>query len=40
MALQVHDEILVDGRYDIPKGLEEIAPFQTPVDTKYLQRWE
>jgi len=40
MALQVHDEILVDGRFDIPKGLEEIAPFQTPVDTKYLDRWE
>lgn len=42
MALQVHDEILVDGF--IPdyrfKPLESIAPFRTPVEVKYLERWE
>ena len=42
LALQVHDEILVDGF--IPeyrfKPLESIAPFQTPIDVGYLDRWE
>lgn len=42
MALQVHDEILVDGftpDYKF-KPLEDIAPFHTPVEVKYLERWE
>jgi len=42
MVLQVHDELLVDGF--IPdyrfKPLESIAPFRTPVEIKYLERWE
>lgn len=42
MALQVHDELLVDGfiLYDEFKPLENIAPFRTPVEVKYLERWE
>jgi len=39
MVLQVHDEILFDGRVVVPK-LDDIAPFWTPVEVKYLQRWE
>jgi len=42
MYLQVHDEILCDGF--IPdytfKVLEDIAPIHTPVEVKYLTRWE
>lgn len=42
LALQVHDELLVDGF--IPdyrfKSLEDIAPFHTPVEIRYLDRWE
>lgn len=42
LSLQVHDEILNDGF--VPdyrfKPLESIAPFHTPVETKYLERWE
>jgi len=42
LCLQIHDEILVDGF--IPdyrfKPLESIAPFYTPVEVKYLERWE
>ena len=42
LSLQVHDELLVDGF--IPdytfKPLEDIAPFHTPVEVKYMDRWE
>lgn len=40
MSLQVHDEILFDGKVELPDGLEHIAPFHTPISIKYLQRWE
>jgi DNA polymerase I-like protein with 3'-5' exonuclease and polymerase domains len=41
MALQVHDEILFDSHVDVPKEqLEHIAPFSTPVEVRYLERWE
>jgi len=42
LALQVHDEMLIDGY--VPdyrlKVLEDIAPFRTPVEIKYLERWQ
>jgi len=42
LCLQIHYEILVDGF--VPdyrfKSLEDIAPFHTPVEIKYLERWE
>ncbi len=42
IALQVHDELLIDGlelpsKFDV---LENIAPFKTPVEVKYVTRWE
>ena len=42
MALQVHDEILTDGFVPdyIFKPLENMAPFKTPVEIKYLDRWQ
>lgn len=42
MALQVHDELLVDGFIpaDRFRPLENLAPFRTPVEVKYLARWE
>ena len=42
MRLQIHDEILVDGfvHQDNFKMLENIAPFETPIEVKYLSRWE
>jgi len=42
LALQVHDEVLVDGFIPdyVFKPLEEIASFRTPVEIKYLERWE
>lgn len=39
MLLQVHDEILFDGKVDLP-DLEHIAPLYTPIDVKYIERWE
>ncbi len=42
IALQIHDELLVDG-LELPEKfsvLENIAPFRTPVEVKYLERWE
>ncbi|KKN60926.1 hypothetical protein LCGC14_0527250 [marine sediment metagenome] len=40
--LQIHDQFLIDGF--VPdyrfKPLEDIAPFHTPVEVKYLERWE
>jgi len=42
MALQIHDEILIDGYipdYEF-EPLENIAPFHTPVDINYFERWE
>lgn len=39
--LQVHDEQLLDGRHDIPKGLEDITGrFKTPLDVSYIRRWQ
>lgn len=42
LALQVHDELLCDGY--IPDGrfepLRHVAPFETPIEVKYLMRWE
>ncbi len=42
LALQVHDELLLDGMYlpDRFAGLENIAPFRTPIEIRYLERWE
>ena len=42
IVLQVHDELLVDGFVPdyVFEPLESIAPFQTPVEVKYLERWE
>jgi len=42
LALQEHDELLVDGfepkeKFEV---MEHIAPFHTPVEIKYLNRWE
>ncbi len=42
LALQVHDELLIDG-IELPDkfaALEHIAPFRTPVEVKYLEKWE
>jgi len=42
LALQVHDELLIDG-IAMPNELEAIehmAPFHTPIDIKYLERWQ
>ena len=39
MCLQVHDEILFDGKVETPR-LDDITKFPTPVEVKYLQRWE
>lgn len=42
LALQVHDELLIDGY--VPEyrfePLQHIAPFHTPVEVRYLSRWE
>jgi len=42
LALQVHDEVLCDGYFSEStfEPLEHIAPFRTPVEVKYLARWE
>ncbi len=42
IALQIHDELLIDGivLQDKFASLEHIAPFRTPVEVKYLERWE
>jgi hypothetical protein len=42
IALQVHDELLVDGlilpeKFEV---MEHIAPFRTPIEIRYLERWE
>jgi len=42
IALQVHDELLIDSyvpEYKF-KRLESVAPFWTPFEVKYLNRWE
>lgn len=42
LRLQVHDELLIDGIIlpDKFSGLEHIAPFRTPIEIRYLERWE
>jgi len=39
IVMQVHDEMIFDGRVELP-NLDDIAPLQTPIEVKYLQRWE
>jgi len=42
IALQIHDELLIDG-LELPdkfEAMENIAPFRTPVEVKYLTCWE
>ena len=42
IRLQIHDELLFDGIYlpDKFSGLESIAKFRTPIEIRYLERWE
>lgn len=41
MVLQVHDELLADGKWPIDiEALEHIGPFWTPLDIKYKERWQ
>ena len=38
--LQVHDEQLLNGWYTIPPELAHISPLWTPLEVRYLRRWE
>ena len=38
--LQVYDQIVFDGKVELPSGLDEIAPFKTPISVKDIERWE
>ena len=40
LVLQIHDELLIDGKVELPVGLDSIAPLRTPYSVKYLERWE
>jgi DNA polymerase I-like protein with 3'-5' exonuclease and polymerase domains len=40
IVLQVHDELLFDGKVDLQLGLENIASFRTPISIKELDKWE
>lgn len=40
MALQVHDELIFDGKVELPSGLDEIAPLRTPITVKEIDKWE
>lgn len=42
IALQVHDELLIDGLIlpDKFEVMESIGPFRSPVEVHYLERWE
>ena len=43
VALQVHDELLIDGYVEeemLKDKLENIAPLYTPIEVKYRSRWE
>jgi len=39
IVLQIHDELLFDGKVELP-DLENMAPLHTPIEVKYLERWE
>lgn len=40
MVLQIHDSLLFDGVVELPDGLDSVAPFRTPVEVKFTERWE
>jgi DNA polymerase I-like protein with 3'-5' exonuclease and polymerase domains len=45
MAHQVHDEIIWDGNFSTPEEIDQmfngrVAPFPTPTNTKYIERWQ
>lgn len=43
-VLQVHDEMLMEGQVEkselLARGLEWVGPFHTPIELKYLERWQ
>ena len=38
-ALQVHDELLIDGMGDFPQALSSLGPLHTPFKVKYGSTW-
>lgn len=40
VAIEVHDEFVIDGKVPVDPALEWIAPFKTPLEVRYLDRWE
>ena len=39
MRLFIHDEIMFQGRFEIPSGIEDISPLRTPMEAEYGARW-
>jgi len=39
IRVPVHDQLVLDGRYEIPRRLEWVAGFRTPFEVKYTERW-
>ena len=40
IALQVYDSLLIDGKVELPGGLDCVSPVKTPVKVEYLKCWE
>ena len=40
MRLQVHDELIFDGKVELPKGLEELSPIHIPFDVEIRNSWD
>ena len=44
LVLQVHDELVLDGRVEkeelVGLGLEALGMFPTPIDVKWHGRWQ
>ena len=39
MRLLVHDEDLMSGRLEMPKGLEDLTPVRVPMKVEHIERW-
>jgi DNA polymerase-1 len=40
IALQIHDELVIDGDVEVPREIEHVYKFHTPIEVRRASRWE
>jgi len=40
ISLQIYDQLLIQGRVELPEGLDRLSSVYTPIDVRETERWE